>query len=394
MIRALLLILCVSIPISASADFSDDFEFSGFARVVAGYYDQDDSVLRSYTNELEFGEDSLIALRGDYSISDSLSIVAQGLLHSSELRDSGLQWLYLDYSPSRSFSLKLGRQRIPFFQYSDVIDVGFAYPQVTLPVAMYSDFLFTEFDGLLGRYNFGTSYFSGYAEAYYGGYEGNINIFSQDISADVTNVGGVVFEARKGKLTLRASHHQGDADVRQESLEGFAQVLKQFGFTKTADSLRINDQASIQQIGFAYEDLDYFVRAEHMIITSDAFLVSKRRASYITAGINHYPFTYHVTAAYGKAVLDDPPNELRFGINPQIDALTAGFNAILDGIPPDQGHQYTIGVRYDIKTNLALKAEVSFIEGSEGTRGFVDIPSPNRTQQSGQLFQIAAEWVF
>ncbi|WP_395341997.1 hypothetical protein PN836_020605 [Ningiella sp. W23] len=384
----------LALILSCDVDASDDFEFSGFARLVAGQYLQDDNSLRGYDDSISFDNDSLVALRGDCALSQSISLVGQAIYHSNEFRDSGIQWLYADYRPSRYISVKFGRQRIPFFQYSDVIDVGFAYHWITPPISVYTNYLFTEFDGLLGRYNFSNSRFNAYAEAYYGQFDGNITLFSEDIYADVDNIAGVLINVSSNKFSLRLSHHIGDTKVEQAELSAFSQTLSQLGFIESANTLLINDPVSISQLGLAYEDIDYFLRGEYTITRSDAFLIAVRKSGYLSAGINAYPFTFHGTVSYGTSSVGQAPSEIPIGLSPELDQLAIGYGFVLGQVPPDEGYQYTLGLRYDMRTNLAIKAELTHIEGEQGTRGFFDQVPRNNEEQSGQLLQFAVEWVF
>ena len=88
-------------------------------------------------NSISIDNESLIGLQADYQIIDDLAITGQLIGHSGNKRDSGIEWLYLTYTPSNTLKFKLGKQRTPFLSYSDVIDVGYAYPWATLPQQTY-----------------------------------------------------------------------------------------------------------------------------------------------------------------------------------------------------------------------------------------------------------------
>ena len=387
-----LLVLILVVPLSVKA--SNNFEFSGFGRVVAGSFSQADSQLRGYTDEISLGEDSLLGLRSSYSFNDDFKLVAQLIAHSSDTRDSGIQWLYLDYQITPAFSLKLGRQRLPLYTYSDFIDVGFAYPWITPPIANYSNEIFTEFDGLTGRYDFSNQYLRGYIEAYFGNYEDSIGMPGDEVQVDVDRIHGIVGSINYSKWSFRASYHSGDTEVLQDDTVQFMQTLRALGFTESAQSLTFDDPANLFQVGFAFEDINYFFRGEHTVVTSDAFIADKRRASYVTAGYNIHPFTLHATLAYGKSSYPEPPNEIPFGIDPAIDQIAFAYSAFLDSLPRDQGQQYTLGIRYDYNSNIAFKAEATHINGAPNSRGFLDVANGEENQQQGTLVQFAIEWVY
>ena len=147
-------VMLLSFAGHTAAVAKQDLEFSGFGRVVGGAITDKDLSFSGYDDSLSFEQQSLIALRADYSMSDNISLVGQVIGHSADTRDSGIQWLYINYRASNNLAFKLGRQRIPFFTYSDVIDVGFAYPWISPPLQVYTDYVFSEFDGISSRYDF------------------------------------------------------------------------------------------------------------------------------------------------------------------------------------------------------------------------------------------------
>ena len=377
-----------------SASFNEKLEVSGFARIVAGYFDSDDQLLRGYTNSLGLKQDSLIALRADYALTDTLSFTVQGLATPSEVRESSIQWLYADYRPSRDWSIKFGRQRIPFFQYSDVVDVGFAYPWVTLPIPVHSGAVFTEFDGALIRHDFSLGAVYGHAELYSGTYNGDIVNYSESIRADVDDIFGTVLSLGYHNFSVRASYHQGHVSVVQERLVQFIATLYAFGFNESARTLEIDDMVSIAQLGFTYENLNYFIRGEYTDIASDDYLIGERKAAYVTAGINHNKMTYHLTYSYGKLQDDEPAHELMFGASEQLDQLTFGYQQAITNTGNDDRTILSIGTRYDYSQNIAFKSEVFFVDREKALPSFIPTIPGTVDQSSDVLYQLAMEWVF
>lgn len=131
------MLICFSFSTFVSAESDDNLQFSGFARVVVGYLDDAQADYLNYDNSISIDNESLIGLQADYQIIDDLAITGQLIGHSGNKRDSGIEWLYLTYTPSNTLKFKIGKQRTPFLSYSDVIDVGYAYPWATLPQQTY-----------------------------------------------------------------------------------------------------------------------------------------------------------------------------------------------------------------------------------------------------------------
>ena len=79
------------------------------------------------------------------------SVTAQGLFRSDSTTvsgESGLEWLYLTYTPTTNLQIKIGKLRTPFFTMSDFSDVGFAYPWINPPQQVYDTYLFKTFNEL------------------------------------------------------------------------------------------------------------------------------------------------------------------------------------------------------------------------------------------------------
>jgi hypothetical protein len=117
-------------------------EFSGFSRLVTGATIGDDAKYGEHHDDFTFKADSLIGLQLDIELFSNLSATAQLLGTLDEHKDSGLEWLYLNYTPTTSTSIKLGQLRTSFFTYSDVLDVGYAYHWIKPPEEVYAFFSF------------------------------------------------------------------------------------------------------------------------------------------------------------------------------------------------------------------------------------------------------------
>lgn len=125
---------------------SERIHFSGFARLVGGYLDVDveDVHYQGYNDSISFGQHSLFALQTDVELTETLSFTTQLLAHTSATRDSGVEWAYLSWRPSRNWNFKAGKLRTPFYLHSDTLDVGFSYPWIIPPQQVYAPYLFPD----------------------------------------------------------------------------------------------------------------------------------------------------------------------------------------------------------------------------------------------------------
>ena len=380
-----------------SAGSQDKLDISSFGRVVAGTIDQKEAVFRGYDDSISFDNDSLIALRADYQLNDEWAFVAQAIAHTDERRESGIQWLYADYRPNDMLSFKLGRQRIPFYLYSDVLDVGFAYPWITPPAPLYSSYFFTEFDGVLGRLDFSNREISGSLESYYGVFDGVLETVDSTNSVDVDYVYGFIALINVNSWRYRLAYHIGQVSLEpDDQLKPIIDILDAIGFADSANGLKIDGAPEYVTLGLDYESLDVFFRTEITNISAGDRIpfVPTQTSFYTTLGYNFYPFSAHITFSASRNRYHTPEQQIPFGLAPELDLLRGTLELIYDSRPNDDLKSLTLGLRYDVASNIALKVEHTWLEGENDARALFDRQDFSKPNQEGQLTQFAVEWVF
>ncbi|WP_412972214.1 hypothetical protein [Glaciecola sp. MF2-115] len=389
------LISTVAVPSYALTDLSDRIEFSGFGRVIGGYLDDKGAKYEDYTNHLSFSQQSLFALQSDLKITETLSLSAQLLAHTSSDRESGLEWLYLNYQPNQNWQFKIGKLRTSFFQYSDVLDVGFAYHWISPPQQVYSGILFSNYEGVSATYRLNVNEINFDIEAYYGVYEGEFKRQDEQVPIDVDEIKGAILNLSKGNLSLRISVTQSAdffADV--PAFTQFSDAIEFAGFKENAESLRFNGKAVGYQASVKYDDLDYFFGAEWVKIASDLLVVPEVDSYYLTAGYNFYPFQTHVSYSTSKTAYNTTENLIPKGVNPGLDQLSFAYDQITGNLPLYDLDSISIGFRWDFRHNMAAKADITFLNGEPGESSFFsDISDPDFDRKA-TLYQIGIEWVF
>jgi hypothetical protein len=367
---------------------------SGFARVVLGYLEEPNVEYMGYENSLKANQQSLLGIQADYKISDKFSVTGQLIQRAGGLRDSGVEWLYLTYTPTRSLKFKLGRQRTPVFNYSDFVDVGFAYPWVSLPQLAYRPFLFPSFDGLHVNYEWSRKAYTFNLEGYWGQFDMTSDFEGQRFTTQLSDLHGTVATVAFGNLTLRGSYHTGQAETEQQTLFEFGQQLSQLGFNESAQSIATKGGGGLYQASIHYENLDYFLLAEFSKLDSDIFITPNTSTRFVSAGYNFFPFVGYVSYAKNINRYAPAETEIPQGVNPQLDALALAYQQVFQTLVDDSSTSLTLGVRWDVLSNLALKVETSVIRADAGSRGFL-LSQPNGASDGkGHLHRAAIEWVF
>jgi len=382
-------------PVEASDEFTDRFEFSGFGRIVAGYLDESNASYNGYSNEISITEQSLFALQSDVTITDTLRLSAQLLAHSDDNRESGLEWFYLNYEPNQNWRFKLGKLRTPFFRYSDVIDVGFSYPWITPPLQVYNGFLFSNYEGVSATYRFNYSEKNFEIEAYYGSYDGEYVRGENKADIEVDQTKGILFSVDSGNLAMRFSVTEfSDLFAEVPAVNQLALALSRAGFADNAESLSFDGKARTYQASISYDTLDYFAAAEWTQIRSDVNLIPAVESYYLSLGYNFFPFQTHITYASSNNTNDFAANTVPVGIASQLDQLSYAYDQFTSSFSTYPLNSVTLGIRWDFQHNMALKADVSFLNGQKDQDSFFTDISDSSFDRQATLYQFGVEWFF
>ena len=395
---------------------SDRVRFSGFARLVGGYLDAEDVHYAGYDDTISFGQHSLFALQTDVDLTETLSFTTQLLAHASAARKSGLEWAYLTWRPSNRWNFKAGKMRTPFYLHSNTLDVGYTYPWIIPPQQVYTPYLFPDFTGLSAAYQFNIGDFDIETEAYWGNFEGTITVQDEGpVDVKVDNIRGLILEAWRGNLHLRAAYHLAHAEVKlprstRPQTAQLIETLRRFRFNRSANSLNTTGDVSFMQAGISYDTLDYFLKAEWTRLRADVstmITIQPYDSYYLSGGYTFYPFELPITAHATFASLTAtgtprPVNEISTSpflpprVNAQLSALRSFYTQVFDfrrGINDDL-QSLRLGLRWDVNPSVALKAEWVHLRGERGKRSFFTFDEAADFDRKANLFLLGLEWVF
>lgn len=395
-LSATLLISLALNPIAVLADGHEQpFEFSGFMRLAAGYLDESNATFAGYDDSISIDNHSLLGVQADYRISDNITLAAQLLAHSNDDRNSGVEWLYANFTFDPRWQMKVGRLRTPFFRYSNVIDVGFAYPWVTTPTQLYNGYVFTNFDGVNVSYQNSWEQFNFNVDAYWGVYDDTVSLNDISFDLDIGGIGGVLFTVQQNNTKFRLSYNlSNDLEAHIEEFAQLSSLYESAGFARNAEAFLFNDNIEAYLVGFEHFDVDYFVAAEFIFADSNIPVVASFDNYYVTAGLNFPPYQIFATYASADAAFDFPDNEVPLGLSPQLDQLYFVYETAVSQLPVDNLDSIALGARWDITPTVALKVEVTWLDGQDGTQAYFAISDPQNFDRKATLYQISVDWVF
>lgn len=351
-----LLALGCATAFSANAEV----RINGFANLVTGITSSDDA-LYGYDDSFSFSDESLFAIQISGDINDKMTATGQLVAKGSNDYEAEFEWAYITYQATDNLSVSAGRLRLPLFRYSASKDVGYSYHWVSAPRAVY-DVAFNNLEGFRLDYN-------DYAGDWEYGFQlaaGTINSTidvsdgqggEETVDYNAKNAVVLTAEATYEWFKIRAVAGRGTSDFQPNVLETtFAQLP-----ANIADSLRIDeDTSTFYGLGVEVDQFDWFVSAEVTEVDVEDSFSPKDTAYYVTAGIRTGKFTPSIT----YEVLDGNADDPRF--LDQVAALPEPFQAPVGaavvGIQQAFADEYslvTLGLRYDMDTNVALKADIS-----------------------------------
>lgn len=383
------ILLSSILGLSSTSAFAEQLNISGFARLLGGVTDSKDVSYLGYDNSFSFTEHSLVAMQADLGITDKLSATTQVIYHSDDNRKSGVEWAYLTYKQSKKLKFKVGKLRTPFFNYSDVIDVGFAYPWISPPKQVYQSFLFSNFDGVNVTYNSAINGVSYDVEGYWGKFDDDINHNNREYKTDVKDLRGLVSSFSVNNLSVRLSYHTARVLFIENDLELLASTLNQLGFVDSAKSISAKGDINNWQASVSYNALDYFAQFEVMKIDGNILPTPKTLGYYVSFGYHFPQFTLHYTFADHDSEFAQPLNEIPDG-SPQLELLRQKYESVFTALVTNDIKTNTLGVRWDYSNSTAFKFDITHLSGQTLKPGS---PQAN-TNQNALLLQAGIEWVF
>ena len=115
---------------------------------------------------------------------------------------------------------------------------------------------------------------------------------------------------------------------------------------------------------------------------------------YVSVGYNFYPYTIYLSYSKRDLYYDHPENEIPFGVSDQLNALAGGYVAVTNGFLDDKSAGTKVGIRWDWRSNVALKAEATYIDADEKISGDFTLRDLGNFDGSAILYQLGLEWVF
>ncbi|WP_404340570.1 porin [Pseudoalteromonas mariniglutinosa] len=345
----------------ASASSQAEVRINGFASIVAGKTLDNDTSRYGYDNDISFKNESIFALQVSADLQEKLSATAQIVARGNNDFDADFEWAYLTYEFTDEIQLSAGKMRVPFYRYSDFLDVGYAYRWVRPPQSVYN-LPFSTYEGLSLLHTSQLGDWDSTLQFIYGGFDGDIAAVTDNDQAELNDIAGINwtlaydwFSARAAYLVSETSIALGNNDPSGQALNGLESILRQSGLTQQANDIAIaEDDGTFFGFGFSIDYDNILFDAEYTEFEVENSILAKQAQYYASVGYRFDEWVVHFTYEDNE----DKHDASRYNALPAIPQLNGAINQALDGVKA-QSNVYTLGARYDFHPSAALKVDFS-----------------------------------
>lgn len=366
---ALALMACATTQMVNAADI----QFRGFASFIGGTTTSSDESLYGYDDTLNFRHDSLMALQMDAKLDEKLKATMQIIARGEDSYDPVVEWAYMTYSVTDDLQVSAGRIRIPFYRYSDFIDVGYAYNWLSVPQTVYG-FDFPGYDGLSAVYSKQFGSWDSTFQLIYGQFEGQTG----NLDATMENLTGFNWTMTRDWLTLRAGYMRSKASIVIPQLNQLAAGVEALGgavmqdFSGLADSIRAEgDVGDFYGLALGIDRNNILFDAEYIQYAVEDSMLAETDAYYLSLGYRIGKWVPLVT--YSKSN-SEPPEELLDRIPqgaenlPFGDATLGQTIAGAVALTEEETTLTDIALRYDFHHSAAFKIALTQSEDMAGEK--------------------------
>lgn len=372
---------------AALANEEVNVRINGFASFVGGITAKKNDHVLEYGNNLSFNEDSIFGLQTSADIENNITLVSQFVSRGVDDFETKIEWAYASYRVGQKTSIRVGKLRAPFYEYSESLEIGYSYHWIRPPIETYFLPLTSVSGGVGVVHEWSTENMSGDLNMTYGTADQELKIPESSLSGDPERLFSVdlndlyIISGSLSWNSLRFRASYGRARELTASNDETELLSAVFPEEVSRDVLMSEKPADF--MGFcAFFEKDYlFFGMEYTVLDwARNVLISDQDAFYLTGGIKKENSTFHLT--YSK-----------------VDSKTEKFSypaPIPSTSNPWEQSSWTAGWRYDITNNSAIKVEYAAFsdDHQKGLPGHPVNRSGSRYDEEPKLLSFALDFVF
>src|SRR5690554_4013884 len=345
----------------AQTAYANDLQINGFLNVTAGVLDnkdiEDGFTTGGYDTTLGFDQHTLAGLQISKKVNDNTSATVQLMSRGKQGYKTETAWAYVTYDLSDNTAIRFGRLRTPFFQYSDFLEVGYAYNWIILPTIVYRVDSMSTLTGVDFTHQFTMGAIDGAFQLYTGRYKDDFELRGDTYDAELSSAAGAVLNLNAGNFGGRLSYHQAELsfhdlvpDPDARNLDKVPGVAAAIG---AVDSFEASGQnSSFYQGSLFWDNGSTSLIAEYTALRHDSHILNDDDAWLVSIAQRFGDVTAHLTYATATNKVKD------------------GNVGIVQRFAESEESDIIAGLRYDYSSSVALKAEAHYITiNNAATRG-------------------------
>lgn len=350
-------LLITACLVAGGAHATDDWSLTGFGTLgLVRPTDEKLSLLRNGINTpgrdgMDFGADSVLGVQAGRSFDGEFDLTAQVVVREDQTGhvEPRIAWAFVRFSPAADLDIRIGRLRAPFFMYSESLWINYANPWVRLPTEVYGLNPFSDLDGADLAW-----------QAHHAGLEleirpffGKSSLERQIRRARLKRIFGLNLLVLRDEFTLHLGHAESPFSLPWGDPVFLAvdNALRRSSLGAVAEQLSGNDgYARFDSIGLQWDQDIYLASVEFAKRSANRYIPSAHGWQ-ATLGRRQGPVTVYGTLA--RQTLDAPVDDSDLSTSPQLQGALDLFN----GTRNTAQRSLTVGIRWDVHRNAALKLE-------------------------------------
>lgn len=342
--------------------------------------------------------DSLVGVQLNADFTPQLSAVVQ--LISEQNYDGTyephVEWAHVKYRFTPDFSVSLGREVLPDFLASSYRKVNYANPWVRPPIEVYRLLPTTTNDGVHLSYRMHFGEITNTVRATYGSSSRKSPAGGEDRAR---NQWGIFNTAEYGPWQLHLGHHRNKLD--SEGLRPVFDTFRLFGPEGVALAEKYDCDGKtygITTVGASYDPGNWFLMSEFGRVNSHCF-IGALSGWYVSSGYRFGKFTPYIVYAESNVHSNTSESGLNTSsLPPFLVGPASQLNGLLSYLIASAPAQQTvsIGGRWDVMKNTAIKVQVDHTELDNGSVGPLIMNAQPDFVPGGHftLFSVSLDFLF
>ncbi|WP_394128088.1 hypothetical protein [Vibrio hepatarius] len=411
--------LAVSVLFFSFHTVAMDWSVSGFGTLGYAYEDEDQLAYRRDITQTADNDDngswltdSNFGLQLDTSFNHQWSFTTQWLLDNSTKHDFDelTELAFIRYEPNQYWNFRVGRVGVSAYAAADSRYIDYGHLWVRPSQELYGGIVFDSLDGVGMSYLSNNPAFNWSLKLEYGSnnQRGEIAQTNDDYTAELREVLSASFEVMQGNWKWQASYaNVGSLSIKQggsiQALQSQLQQVSMLGIpgvseeaAQAYDAMTLDDESvEYYQLAMLYFDGQWTLQTELFQIDADKSSIPQGRGGYALVGYSLNNITPYVMYGQFSPRYSYYTNSLDWGaVDPSLSLLQAGAEIGINSVRIDQS-TYSLGVRWDLLPQLALKAQIDYIEINEFGYGlWASAPSVLGSGRDAQVYTINLNFIF